>query len=37
MKYLYSEFNIGHRDIKPANLLFDDNGNIMLSDFGVAR
>lgn len=26
-----------HRDIKPGNILFDEHGNVYLSDFGIAK
>ena len=36
LEYLHSN-NILHRDIKPENLVFDGNGYLKLTDFGIAK
>ena len=36
LEYVHSN-NIIHRDIKPENLVFDKNGYIKLTDFGIAK
>ena len=36
LKYIHSQ-NILHRDIKPENLVFDQNGYLRITDFGIAK
>ena len=36
LEYIHTN-KIVHRDLKPENLIFDNNGYIYLSDFGIAR
>ena len=36
LNYLHSA-NIAHRDLKPSNVLLDEDSNLTLIDFGLAR
>ena len=36
LEYIHSN-NILHRDIKPENLIFNENGYLKLTDFGIAK
>ena len=36
LKYIHSQ-NILHRDIKPENLVFEANGYLRITDFGIAK
>ena len=36
LEYIHSQ-KILHRDIKPENLVFDNNGYLRITDFGIAK
>lgn len=36
LDYAHSR-GVVHRDIKPSNILIDDQGNVLLTDFGIAK
>lgn len=37
MEYAYQKLGIVHRDVKPANCLLNANGDLKVTDFGLAR
>ena len=36
MEYIHSQGYL-HRDIKPENLVFDENGYVHVTDFGISK
>lgn len=37
IKYMHSEIRVSHRDLKSENMLFDDNFQIKVADFGFSK
>lgn len=36
LQYIHGQ-SVAHRDLKPENILLDDDGNVVLADFGIAH
>ena len=37
LKYLHADKKIIHRDLNPANIMIDNEFNVKLADFGLAK